>query len=463
MRRMLDEKDVKDISLETIEQQNLKPVSGTVENNKWKTITIGNETHGFAGGTGGNAEWGDITGDIADQTDLKNALDAKADSADLATVATTGDYDDLLNKPDLSVYAEISTLGTAAYIDEDNLSIGYSQITNAPDLSIYAESADLATVATSGDYDDLLNKPTIPAAQVNSDWSAISGVAQILNKPTLGTAAACNTGTSSGNVPVLDSNGKLASSTIPAIAITDTFVAQDQAEMLALNADVGDVCVRTDQNKSYILRETPASNIINWQELLTPIDAVQSVNGQTGNVVLSIPDAVSGTNDGTNWTSLTIGSDTYNVGAAAPSNMVTTDTQQNITAAKYFVTDDLYAQRSGGVNVGPSGHHGRVRYSETLNTSTSIFTYLIQFDNQNFGGLRFEQTANASSPYTILTSNFTCGFDNGKCDLGKSNRRFNNLYLAGSITDGTDSIDTFETWTFTLSDNTTVTKTVFVG
>ena len=35
----------------------------------------------------------------------------------------------------------------------------------------------------SPDYDDLTNKPTIPAAQVNSDWNASSGVAQILNKP----------------------------------------------------------------------------------------------------------------------------------------------------------------------------------------------------------------------------------------------------------------------------------------
>jgi hypothetical protein len=44
---------------------------------------------------------------------------------------------------------------------------------------------DLATVATSGSYNDLSNKPTIPAAQVNSDWNATSGVAQILNKPTI--------------------------------------------------------------------------------------------------------------------------------------------------------------------------------------------------------------------------------------------------------------------------------------
>lgn len=37
--------------------------------------------------------------------------------------------------------------------------------------------------ATSGDA-QILNKPTIPLAQVNSDWLATSGVAEILNKPT---------------------------------------------------------------------------------------------------------------------------------------------------------------------------------------------------------------------------------------------------------------------------------------
>jgi hypothetical protein len=43
----------------------------------------------------------------------------------------------------------------------------------------------LAAVATSGSYVDLLNKPTIPTAQVNSDWNATAGIAQILNKPTI--------------------------------------------------------------------------------------------------------------------------------------------------------------------------------------------------------------------------------------------------------------------------------------
>jgi hypothetical protein len=50
-----------------------------------------------------------------------------------------------------------------------------------------ANTADLAAVATSGNYNDLADKPSIPAAQVNADWDAASGVAQILNKPTIPT------------------------------------------------------------------------------------------------------------------------------------------------------------------------------------------------------------------------------------------------------------------------------------
>lgn len=69
-------------------------------------------------------------------------------------------------------------------------------------ITIIAEDADtnvswdnvsgkpeFASVATSGSYNDLTDKPTIPAAQVNSDWNATSGVSQILNKPTLAIVA----------------------------------------------------------------------------------------------------------------------------------------------------------------------------------------------------------------------------------------------------------------------------------
>lgn len=59
----------------------------------------------------------------------------------------------------------------------------------ASKINAKADTSSLANVATTGDYADLTNKPTIPAAQVNSDWDAVSGVSQILNKPSLAAVA----------------------------------------------------------------------------------------------------------------------------------------------------------------------------------------------------------------------------------------------------------------------------------
>lgn len=68
----------------------------------------------------------------------------------------------------------------------------------------------LATVATTGSYDDLTNKPSIPAAQVNADWNAVSGVSQILNKPNLATVATTGSYSDLSNKP-----------TIPTVPTTD--------------------------------------------------------------------------------------------------------------------------------------------------------------------------------------------------------------------------------------------------
>lgn len=111
-----------------------------------------------------------------------------------------------------------------------------------------------------------------------------------------GTAASKNTGTASGNVPVLDGTGKLSTSVLPALAISDTFVVATEAAMLAVTAEVGDIAVRTDLNKSFILKAAGASTLANWQELLTPTDTVTSVNSKTGAVTLTTSDIGEGTN-----------------------------------------------------------------------------------------------------------------------------------------------------------------------
>lgn len=111
-----------------------------------------------------------------------------------------------------------------------------------------------------------------------------------------GTAAAKDFGTAEGNVPVLGAGGKLSEAVIPAIAITDTFVVDSQATMLALEAQQGDVAVRTDVNKTFILKVAPATTLANWVELETPTDAVTSVNGLTGAVTLTTSEVAEGSN-----------------------------------------------------------------------------------------------------------------------------------------------------------------------
>ena len=115
----------------------------------------------------------------------------------------SGNYNDLDNKPDLSVYVLSSNLATVA------TSGSYNDLTSKPDLSVYALSSSLSTVATTGAYSDLSGKPTIPDAvsgtNDGTNWTSLTigsstyGLASggiesvdwsdILNKPTFATVA----------------------------------------------------------------------------------------------------------------------------------------------------------------------------------------------------------------------------------------------------------------------------------
>lgn len=71
-------------------------------------------------------------------------------------------------------------------------------------------------------------------------------------------------------IATLGANGKIPNAQIPALAITETFPVNNQAEMLALAAETGDVAVRNDVSKSFILKNTPATVLSNWIELKSP-------------------------------------------------------------------------------------------------------------------------------------------------------------------------------------------------
>lgn len=94
-----------------------------------------------------------------------------------------------------------------------------------------------------------------------------------------------------GNKADLDVNGKVLTSQLPALAICDTFVVNSESAMLALDAQRGDVCVRTDLTKSFILKTDAPNVLANWVELLSPVSAILSVNGYaSGAIVLNKTD-----------------------------------------------------------------------------------------------------------------------------------------------------------------------------
>jgi len=89
----------------------------------------------------------------------------------------------------------------------------------------------------------------------------------------------------------LGADGKVPNAQLPALAITETHVVSGQTAMLALtSAEVGDVAIRTDLAKSFILQGTDPTVSGNWIELLSPPNEVTSVFGRVGNVAGQVSD-----------------------------------------------------------------------------------------------------------------------------------------------------------------------------
>lgn len=83
------------------------------------------------------------------------------------------------------------------------------------------------------------------------------------------------------------SAGTIHATNIPVVALTTVQTAANQTAHLALTAQEGDIVVRSDENKSYVHNGGTAGTMADYTELLTPTDAVLSVNGQTGAVTIS--------------------------------------------------------------------------------------------------------------------------------------------------------------------------------
>jgi hypothetical protein len=103
--------------------------------------------------------------------------------------------------------------------------------------------------------------------------------------PTVGISKITGLQSALDSKPTLDATGKLSPSVLPPLAISDTFVVNSQAAMLALTAERGDIAIRTDILEDFILQGNDPTVLSNWQQFLHPAitsGGVQTVNSQTG-------------------------------------------------------------------------------------------------------------------------------------------------------------------------------------
>jgi hypothetical protein len=215
------------------------PVANVTKVGNTATITItdkyGTTTASISDGSGGG---GGITVDDALSSTSTNpvqnkvinsALNSKANTSSLASVATSGSYNDLSNKPTIpTVPTNVSAFtNDAGYITSvPSEYVTETELNTA--IAGKANTADLATVATSGSYADLTNKPTIPTVPTNvsaftndAHYITASGApVQSVNGQT-GAVTVTDTDTTyslsmSGNVITLTpSSGQASSITLP--------------------------------------------------------------------------------------------------------------------------------------------------------------------------------------------------------------------------------------------------------
>lgn len=86
-----------------------------------------------------------------------------------------------VNNATLTIQKEGSSIGTFTANSDTDTTVNV--VETDPTVPSWAKQPTKPTYS----YSEITDKPTIPAAQVNSDWNANSGVAEILNKPTIPT------------------------------------------------------------------------------------------------------------------------------------------------------------------------------------------------------------------------------------------------------------------------------------
>lgn len=204
-------------------------------------------------------------------------------------------------------YTELNVaaiVGLQDLLEEYSSSIGARVVANNPISGGTATKISFdekglvtgGTAATTADVDDSLNRRYVTDEQLelllktsgtNTGDQDLSGYSQIGH----GHAISEITGLQTALDLKADLiGGVIPSSQLPALVKTDVFTVDSEDEMLALDAQTGDLAIRTDITKTFVHNGGDSGTDEDWSELISPTDAVTSVNGLIGAITLGYAD-----------------------------------------------------------------------------------------------------------------------------------------------------------------------------
>lgn len=136
---------------------------------KWKNVVLG--TAALKDSTGSVTQG---STDVLESGGAYSALALKANTADLATVATSGDYDDLTDKPTIPAATSISYTGTASATGVRYQRVGIGTVYTEIDGTKYMEQTK--TLSTSADTTYTFTNAAIKADSLIQPYGSIFGV-----------------------------------------------------------------------------------------------------------------------------------------------------------------------------------------------------------------------------------------------------------------------------------------------
>src|SRR5574344_115166 len=376
---------------------------------------------------------------------LNDQIDEKISDIGLATVATSGSYNDLNDKPtiptipavnngtltiqkngttvktftansssnvtaDITVPTKVSELtndsGYITGVSWNNVSGKPSTFTPKAHTHAKSDITDfptLTTVATSGSYTDLSNKPTIPVIDSTLNATSTNGLQNKVIKTAVdGKANSSHTHTKS---QITD---------FPTLATVATSGSYNDISNKPTIPTVNNATLTIQKNGSNVQTFTANASSNVTANITVPTKTSQLSNdtnyATTTNVANSLQEA-------------------KNYVDTTTSNMVTTDTTQTIPGLKYF-TEDIYNKNENNVVTETPATNQYVRYRFTDNNNDLLAS--IQYANRSNGTRDLALYLNAADKSTLgVVLNTDKSFypiTNNLYSLGSSSHKWANVY-----------------------------------